>query len=238
MYDIILLPTIIRRLRHIGEDLINKAKRIVVYSAAMAAIIFILSAGSVVAVGPSLGHLILYPCDSCHPVGEKQPPVNFEGHTITLSYHDKLAPGREACLVCHFPANQDPGVLKVGDGSTIRVTDNVSIICYRCHNQKYKEWQAGIHGRLQPSCNSQNCHNPHTPNWVGVMALPPYLPDTRIVDFIKPSSIYALPAPPPDLPIETPTKLRSFAVALYTVAAILIIIPMILSRFSRRSVDG
>ncbi len=95
------------------------------------------------------GELFFDPCTSCHPVapgsieGGRKLPNDFKGHEIVLEGHDKLGPGEAACVVCHEDAEKNPGMLKTIDGSLVDIKGDVSLVCFRCHSQKYAAWKAG-----------------------------------------------------------------------------------------------
>jgi len=127
------------------------------------------------------GELAFYPCTECHPVtvdAEGNPtsplPIDFQGHQIELEVHDVLGSGSQACLACHSDPGEDPGQLVLPDGSLVEITGDTARVCQRCHFEKYREWQVGIHGKHQPTCMSAGCHDPHTPSWIYVPALPPF----------------------------------------------------------------
>jgi hypothetical protein len=129
----------------------------------------------------STGKQAFVPCTRCHPVfvdandkPTKPLPNGFKKHEITLEVHDILGKGGEACLACHESPTTDPGKLKTPDGSLVDVTGDVSRVCQKCHFEKYRDWQAGIHGKRAPKCTSGGCHDPHTPSWIYVAALPPF----------------------------------------------------------------
>jgi len=133
----------------------------------------------------SSGQLFFYPCTSCHPVimvpgstpGSEKPskplPNGMQGHKIVLEAHDKL--GEEACLACHDDPARNPGKLKLVDGSLLDIAGDVSLLCYQCHEAKYKEFRAGTHGKHQESCTSAGCHDPHTPNYIYAGPVKPFL---------------------------------------------------------------
>jgi hypothetical protein len=108
----------------------------------------------------SITDSVNWPCDSCHPhekVGEKT-----AHKTIELIWHDKLSEDRRAaCRVCHL-GDENPALLKLADGTTVSIADEVPKLCYQCHQRKYKDWMDGIHGK-QPKCTTIGCHNSHAP---------------------------------------------------------------------------
>jgi len=129
----------------------------------------------------STGELAFHPCTECHPVtvganGEPISPLpnDFEKHEIVLEVHDTLGEGETACLACHDEPSRDPGKLILPDGSLVDITGDVSRVCQRCHFEKYSDWQIGVHGKNESKCTSAGCHDPHTPSWIYVPALPPF----------------------------------------------------------------
>ncbi len=148
----------------------------------LAAVFVLASVAPAMAGQASTGELLFYPCTSCHPLnpadvasGARVLPNHFKGHQIVLVGHDQLGAGNAACLVCHDDPTRNPGMLKAADGSLIPITGDVSKVCFRCHESKYKEWKAGTHGRNQPKCTAAGCHNPHSPQWIYAPPLMPYV---------------------------------------------------------------
>jgi hypothetical protein len=160
----------------------------------------------------STGKAAFLPCTRCHPVfvdADDKPtkplPNGFKKHEITLEVHDVLGKGTEACLICHDDPTRDPGKLKAPDGSLIDVTGDVSRVCQKCHFEKYREWQAGIHGKREPKCTSGGCHDPHTPSWIYIAALPPFQGTGMEVRAVSTRAPFkALASPPLDPPVTTP----------------------------------
>jgi len=163
----------------------------------------------------SSGDLLFYPCTDCHPVtlGSNGKPTralpnDFERHEIELTSHDLLGKGSAACVVCHDDPAKNPGMLKLVDGSLVDIKGDVSKVCYQCHSAKYKDWQAGTHGKHEQKCTSAGCHDPHTPSWIYI---PPLMPFTgsgfqvRAVSDREPFT--PLASPPPNAPVETPSWL-------------------------------
>jgi hypothetical protein len=161
----------------------------------------------------SSGELLFYPCTSCHPVtldpGTGKPshalPNGFKGHGIVLEIHDKLGNGKAACLVCHDDPGKNPGMLKLIDGSLIDIKGDVSLVCYRCHESKYKEFKAGSHGKHKASCVAAGCHDPHTPGFIYAAPQMPFIGSGfqfQVLSERTPFSPLAQPAPKP--PINPP----------------------------------
>lgn len=156
----------------------------------------------------STGKQAFVPCTRCHPVTlgadgkpTKPLPNGFKKHEITLEVHDALGKGDQACLACHEPPTRDPGKLIAPDGTLVDVTGDVSQVCRRCHFEKYREWRTGVHGKKAPKCTAAGCHDPHTPSWIYVAALPPFQGTGMEVHAVgdrqpfKPFTAPPLPAP-------------------------------------------
>ncbi len=188
----------------------------------------------------STGELAFYPCTRCHPVttdaaGNPVPPLpnGFKKHTITLEVHDTLGKDEKACLMCHDDPSRNPGMLIAPDGSLIDIKGDVSRVCQRCHFEKYTEWQEGIHGKNMPRCTAAGCHDPHTPSWIYVAALPPFLGTGIEVHAVAPHEVFKpLAGPPVDPPVYTPTAL----VVVAAIGAVMVagILGMLLVGRSRR----
>jgi len=156
---------------------------------AIAAVVIVLIAlaGAVSAPGVAIagrsatGEAAFRPCTNCHPVTlgpdgkpTKPLPNKFKKHEITLEVHDVLGAGGTACLACHDAPSRNPGKLVLPDGALVDIDGDVSRVCQRCHFEKYQAWKAGIHGKNEPKCSAAGCHDPHTPSWIYVPALPPF----------------------------------------------------------------
>lgn len=174
-----------------------------------------LSARSAYAGQASTGELAFYPCTRCHPVtlGPDQQPIpplpnGFKKHAIELEVHDTLGTDDKACLACHDDPSRNPGKLLLPDGTLVDITGDVSRVCQRCHFEKYREWKVGIHGKDKPKCTSAGCHDPHTPSWIYISALPPFQGtgmQVRAVSNREPFKPFA--GPPVDPPVDTPLSL-------------------------------
>jgi hypothetical protein len=169
------------------------------------------SAAPALAGQAASGELFFYPCSSCHPVTSGEGglasglPIEFEGHEVVLEGHDVLGEGEEACVVCHDDPAEDPGRLKLVDGSFVDITGDVSGVCYRCHSSKYQEWMAGTHGRDEPKCTASGCHDPHTPAWIYADPLLPFVGSGFQFKALSEREAFIPLAPPaPAVPVETP----------------------------------
>lgn len=181
----------------------------------------------------SSGQLLWFPCDKCHPLGTKPIPPEFDGHQVILNGHDQLGSGRAACIVCHDSADRNPGILKLTDGKLVNVDGDVSQVCYKCHSEKYKEWKEGMHGKL-PGCTAEGCHDPHTPSWIAISPLLPYLGTTLEVKVASERTPFKA-LPPPASPPATPILplLQIVAGIGFLAIAGLLIGPVLLGRLKR-----
>jgi len=161
------------------------------------------------------GESAFYPCTDCHPVTldasgkpTKPLPNGFEKHEIELQVHDILGVGDKACLACHDDPSRNPGKLLLPDGTLVDITGDVSQVCQRCHFEKYQDWRAGVHGKGEPKCSAAGCHDPHTPSWIYVGALPPFQGTGIEVRAVWPREPFKpMAGPPAQPPVETPTWL-------------------------------
>lgn len=167
------------------------------------------------------GELAFYPCTDCHPVTldaggkpTKALPNGFEKHDIELEVHDILGAGDKACLACHDDPARNPGKLILPDGGLVDVTGEVSRVCQRCHAEKYRDWQTGVHGKRAEKCSSAGCHDPHTPSWIYVPALPPFQGTGIEVRATWPREPFTpMAGPPVEPPVYTPIWLTVLAIA-------------------------
>lgn len=161
------------------------------------------------------GELAFEPCAQCHPVTldadgvpSRPLPIGMTKHEITLEVHDVLGAGDQACLACHSAPSANPGMLLLPDGGLVEVTGDVSRVCQRCHFEKYREWETGVHGKDAPKCSAAGCHDPHTPSWIYMDALPPFQGtgvEIRAVADRKP--FQPLAGPPVAAAVHTPVWL-------------------------------
>lgn len=177
----------------------------------------------------SSGKLLFYPCTSCHPVtvnaaGQSSHPIpnTFKGHGIVLEGHDKVGVGSAACLVCHDDASRNPGKLKAADGTLIDITGDVSLVCLKCHEEKYHEFKAGTHGKHQVSCVAAGCHDPHSPQYIYVPPLTPFQ-GTGFQIKVLPVRVAFKPfaSPPPAPRVFTPSWYAVGAIVAYALALLL-----------------
>lgn len=188
----------------------------------------------------STGKAAFLPCTRCHPVfvdADDKPtkplPNGFKKHEITLEVHDVLGKGETACLACHDVPTSDPGKLKAPDGSFVDITGDVSRVCQRCHFEKYRDWQAGIHGKRQPKCTSGGCHDPHTPSWIYIAALPPFLGTGMEVRAVSKREPFKPLASPPLAPPVTTSLWLVIVASLGAVVSAGILAFLVLGRSKR-----
>jgi hypothetical protein len=183
-------------------------------AAAFATVLLLSSAAPAFAGQASSGELLFYPCTSCHPValipGTEKPakplPNNFQGHQIVLVGHDKLGKGEAACAACHNDPFVNPAMLKAIDGSLVDIKGDVSLVCYRCHSTKYKEFKAGTHGKHKATCVAAGCHDPHTPGFIYAGPSMPFIGtgfQFKVLSLRAPFRPLASPAPAPAVVIPS-----------------------------------
>jgi len=101
--------------------------------------------------------------------------VNAEGdpldclacHPRTLTYHDKLGQGDQACYICHVSTDATMRNIHLLDGTAFDFTDSAGSaqLCGQCHQQRYAAWLEGTHGipGTIAGLPCADCHNPHKP---------------------------------------------------------------------------
>jgi len=188
---------------------------------------FLSVSGQAFAGKASTGELAFEPCDKCHPVtldaaGNPTPPLpnGFKKHEIELEAHDILGAGDQACLACHDDPARNPGMLLTADGTRVYVTGETSRVCQRCHFEKYQQWQLGVHGKREAKCTSAGCHDPHTPSWIYIGALPPFQGTGIEVKAVgaEREPFKPMASPPVAPPVYTPLWLTIMALIGLTVA--------------------
>ena len=118
-----------------------------------------------------------FECFTCHDKN-KPPPLRFDDKHILIvpdEHNDvKMWHGshnrNNLCFNCHNEANLE--TLSTRDGRELKFAES-SQLCGSCHGPNYRDWEAGVHGRLNGYWNSKagerrrldcvNCHNPHMP---------------------------------------------------------------------------
>lgn len=176
----------------------------------------------------STGTLAFYPCTRCHPVTEDAQgnpshplPNGFKKHDIKLEVHTILGAGDTACLACHDDPSRNPGMLKLADGSLVPVNGDISRVCQRCHFEKYREWQQGVHGKHKPSCSAAGCHDPHSPSWIYVGPLKVVQATGFEADAVGPDRKPFKPFAPPPVPPAVFTPLWLVIATIFGAATVL-----------------
>ncbi len=122
-----------------------------------------------------------YNCMECHQLfparwhyGAGHPPFN-EHKDIVLEHGNN-----RFCLNCHHPTNRNAFVDY--DGGEIAQED-VVLLCAKCHGTLYRDWEAGVHGRVNGFWDTAKgpktklrciqCHDPHSPSFKPMKPLPP-----------------------------------------------------------------
>jgi len=123
-----------------------------------------------------------YNCMECHQHVDAK---RFDREEIKVEHERiQLKHGNNRyCLNCHHPDNRNAFVDY--DGSEIPESQ-VTMLCAKCHGPKYRDWEAGVHGRqngywdLTKGSRSKlrciQCHDPHDPAFpeISPMAAPRY----------------------------------------------------------------
>jgi hypothetical protein len=137
-----------------------------------------------VVIEPRIPQLETFSCqEQCHfklvPNPEQRDLTEF--HTFRPVKH---GPAIEWCSFCH--RIEDIDHLRLLDNSPITF-DESHRLCGQCHGDKYRDWEAGIHGvqtggwrGVQQRRSCPFCHDPHVPGIPHVKALPaPWRPSKR-----------------------------------------------------------
>lgn len=122
-----------------------------------------------------------YDCMECHRHVDKpetfQREMKVEHENIVLEHGNN-----RYCLNCHHDVNRNAFVDY--DGSEI-AQENVTQLCAKCHGPKYRDWQAGVHGRQNGYWDETRgpkvklrciqCHDPHKPAFAPIKPMPPLI---------------------------------------------------------------
>lgn len=119
-----------------------------------------------------------FKCYVCHE--QKNPPVlKFDAqHNVVIpdEHAESIKMGHGShnrnnlCFNCHNETNLL--TFSIRDGHELKFAES-SRLCGSCHGPNYRDWEAGVHGRINGYWNRQmgefrrldcvNCHNPHSP---------------------------------------------------------------------------
>ena len=108
-----------------------------------------------------------FKCTECHtkPLAKMQRKDIKKAHwNITIKHANVNTMN---CITCHD--GNDMNTLKSITGHKIDFNKSYQL-CSQCHQQQYKDWTGGAHGKKikswappRASMTCVNCHNPHTP---------------------------------------------------------------------------
>jgi len=121
-----------------------------------------------------------YTCSQCHEGDLKTKPkkshLPFGAHEDMFFTHGLNL----RCLNCHNANN--PDAYADHDGSVIP-KDQPVLLCRKCHGVTYRDWHAGVHGRMNGYWNAElgprknlacnQCHNPHHPKFPALKPMAP-----------------------------------------------------------------
>jgi hypothetical protein len=122
-----------------------------------------------------------FDCYACHEKGKPLLIQYDENHKIVLpKEHESIVMrhGRHErnnnCYNCHNEANLE--LLQPRDGRELKFAQS-SGLCGSCHGPTFRDWEAGVHGRVNGFWNVSlgektrkdcvNCHDPHAPKYPG-----------------------------------------------------------------------
>lgn len=113
-----------------------------------------------------------YRCAECHADFDS-PARQSELRSEHAGIYKRFSHGLNAnCLNCHKRENRNVFVDREGN---VIDPENSEVLCAQCHGPAYRDWKAGIHGRLngywdrskgqrtQVTCIQ--CHDPHSPSF-------------------------------------------------------------------------
>jgi hypothetical protein len=118
-----------------------------------------------------------FDCFTCHEK-KNPPPLRFDDkHLLVVpDEHSDIKMGHGShnrnnlCFNCHNEQNLE--TLSTRDGRELKFAES-SQLCGSCHGPNFRDWEAGVHGRMNGYWNSKfgerrrldcvNCHNPHAP---------------------------------------------------------------------------
>ncbi len=114
------------------------------------------------------GEIVSYSCTDCH----NKPLTQMGGEEIKKAHWNiELNHANSStlnCTSCHNGENMDH--LKSLTGESIDFNNSYKL-CAQCHQQEYKDWAGGAHGKRIESWASPRvsmtcvqCHNPHEPH--------------------------------------------------------------------------
>lgn len=144
----------------------------------------------------------MYKCNECH-ADLHAPTYECDRYfKMPRPFHLPLGAHRDMvfnhginlrCFNCHNCANIETYIDH--DGSEIPADKSV-LLCRKCHGTTYRDWTAGVHGRIngywdstrgvQEKLDCNQCHNPHHPHFPLLVPRPP--PSQARIPHIKKGS--------------------------------------------------
>ncbi len=113
-------------------------------------------------------------CQLCH-IKRNHKEVFIPKKNVTVSEHAEIQIShgslKKSCNDCHDVNNSN----KLIAPATFA---NTSLLCARCHSERYVEWQKGFHGKKVSSWKNNvayhciDCHNPHSVSFKKMEAKP------------------------------------------------------------------
>jgi hypothetical protein len=118
-----------------------------------------------------------FECYVCHEK-KNPPPLRYDAEHVLIvpDEHSDIKMGHgthnrnNLCYNCHNEGNLL--TFSTRDGNELQFAES-SRLCGSCHGPNYRDWEAGVHGRMNGYWNHQlgefrrldcvNCHNPHSP---------------------------------------------------------------------------
>ncbi len=116
-------------------------------------------------------------CSDCHAIFESagETPAHLRQHEHIVLDHGVNA----QCLNCHARTGRND--LELYGGARTPLKESAPL-CGKCHGPTYRDWEAGIHGRVQGSWDPDDptrrllrcveCHDPHRPAFPPIAPLP------------------------------------------------------------------
>ncbi len=119
-----------------------------------------------------------YNCNECHQdlkTHQKYFKPEGEHKNIVLDHGLNVN-----CLNCHHQKDRN-FYAAYGDGKISQ--EDSYLLCMKCHGPIYRDWEAGIHGRVngywtaelgqQNKLDCTQCHDPHKPGFGSLAPMPP-----------------------------------------------------------------
>ncbi len=112
-----------------------------------------------------------YACQECHKLFDSRDEA--APRFPPLAQHQEIALDHglnDRCFNCHD--REDRNRLVLHSGETVGFNE-VEVLCAKCHGPTFRDWERGVHGRIDGYWNSEKgtpiqrrcseCHDPHAP---------------------------------------------------------------------------